>query len=348
MRQNVSRLSLLCILLCMPFLAAWSIGSIASREKKETFSFKNIKENSLLILSKDFGNITITQWDKDEIFMERKQTVSASTGDRAQKKLESRVVKPKKNGDTYTFELTFKDGNLPNDNYNFDDVWTLYVPKNKCSYDVENKFGDVIFLNNFKCNSLKAKVNFGKLSIQEADAKDRCKIEVTHGGLNINRINQATVSTKFTDIEIGRAGELTFNVAFGNAKIKHLDSGTGEASFSNLSISSLRKNLELSKCSHGNADVTLSDAQAFENLSINSNFGNINLYLSDKIEARYNIESKHGNIKMKSTVHTMFKQDGEADEKFVQINRGYFRKNSATHANIYISAKYGNVTVKDR
>lgn len=349
MKQLTSRLLLLCTMACLPLAEAWSIGSISTKEKQEVFRFSKIKANSVLLLSKDFGNITITQWDSNEILLERKLTVSAPTAEKAEKKIANRTLKPRNVGNTYSFEIQSVSTDEASDGkYNVDDVWTVYVPRDKCSFDITNKFGDVTFTNNFRCTYLKADVHFGTLSVQEVQADDRCKIDVKHGSLKIGSINKATLYIGFTNVNIARADELNFTLKVSNMIVKHLDRGEGETSFSELTIASLDRSLELLKCGHGKVDVTLGNANTFENLSANSSFTDINLFLPDKVRAAYNIEACHGNIKIKSPVCSTYTQEGSTGNKFISKNSGYLGPDPTPKARMDISAKFANVTVKNK
>lgn len=347
MKQQTSRLLWLLLLTIVPFATVWSSNSIVTKEKNEQFRVGKIKANSVLKLSNDFGNITITQWDNNEILLERKLTVSAPTAEKAEKKIESRTLKPRYFGNNYSFELQYVSSEETSEGKcNVDDVWTVYVPRDKCSFEITSKFGDVTFTDNFRCTYLKANVNFGAVHIPEIQADDRCNIDIKHGSLKIGRVNRATLHTGFTDVDIARADELNFSLSFGNITVRQLDRGTGETSFSDLTIASLNRSLELLKCGHGKVNVTLGNAKTFENLSANSSFTDVNLFLPEKLRAAYNIEASHGNIKIKFPVFRTYTQEGSAGNKFLSKSSGFLGPVSTPKAHIDISVNHANVTLK--
>lgn len=348
MKHLTSRILLLCLLACIPVVSAWSNESIASQEKKETFRFSKIKANATLKLSTDFGNLTITQWDKDEILLERKQTISASTAERARKKIESRVVKTKHVGNIYSMELETLPGKLPKDNYNMEDEWTVYVPQNKLSFDVKNKFGNVTLANDIRCPSLAISVEFGNVYLQKVQAEKNCVLEVKHGLLNVDQVTKAKVQTSFTNVYINQADVLEFSVSFGNLDVKKLVCGTGKSEHSNLYFSSLECGLQLTKCTYGNANVTLANAKTFEGLTIDSGFTDVYLSLADKIHAGYQLESKFGNVHVGASAHNTFEQEGDHTTGFTTVKRGYLGETSDPKAKIAVAAQHGNIVVMNK
>lgn len=349
MKHLTSRVLVLCLLACISVEAVWSNESIASREKKETFRFSKIKANATLNLSMEFGNLTITGWDKDEILLERKQTIKASTAENARKKIESRVVKTKHVGNTYYMELETLPGKLPKDNYNMDDEWTVYVPKNKLSFDVKNKFGNVTFANDFRCPSLTADVEFGHVYLPKAQAEKNCVMKVKHGIINIDQINKATLQAPFTNVYINQAEELEYEVSFGNLDVKRLGRGLGKSEHSNLYFSSLERGLQMTKCEYGTANITLTNAKAFVGLRINSNFTDVYLSLADKISAAYNLQSEHGNIRVNAPEkHSVSKKESDPDNGFTATQVGYLGKMSQSAAKIVVTAQYGNIVVMNK
>lgn len=348
MRHFTSRILVLGLLACIPLVAAWSAESLVSREKKETFRFSKIKANATLNIGTEFGSLTIVPWDKDEILLERKQTVKASTAENARKKIESRVVKTKIMGNTYYMELETLPGNLPKDTYNMEDDWTVYVPKNKLSFDVRNRYGNVTFTNDLRCPFLTVDVEFGNVYLLKVQAEKFCLLQVKHGVLNIDRINRATLQAPFTNVCINQAEELKFSVSFGNLDVKRLGRGTGKSEHGNLYVSSLEHGLWITECKYGWANITLSNAKAFEGLTINSSFTNVNLSLADKICAGYQLESKFGNVYVDSHAHNTYEQEGGPYTGFTTVKYGYVGGTSEPKAKIVIKAEHGNISVMNK
>lgn len=347
MKPFVNRLLCLCALACIPFVAAWSSESIVTKEKKEVFRFSNIKANSVLKVSLDCGDLTIAQWNKDEILLERKQTVNASTAEGATKKLESRVVKTGHRGNVYSIELDELPVRLPKDNFNLNDEWTIYVPQDRLGFDVKNKFGNVIFANDFRCTSLLVNVEFGDVRIPKVKAADS-KIEVKHGTMNIDQINKATLWAPFADVYINQAGVLDYKVSYGKLNVKKLDKGSGESEYSDVKVYSLDRSLVVKKCSYGKADITLTNAKIFEELTINSSFTDVNLTIPDNLRASYDLQTRFGSIKIRTSAHNISGQEGNPVEKFVTQKRGYFGSHAVPKEKITVSASYGDITVKGK
>lgn len=348
MKQVTCQLLLVCALICMPFTGAWGTKAMKTKEKKETFRFDKIKENAVLKLSNTFGKITIAHWDKNEILLERKQTISASTMERAEKMIESRIVKQEQAGNVYSFVQESLHVEQKQDSYNMKDEWMLYVPRDKMSFEIKNRFGDVNFTDNLKCGQLEVDVEFGGVYILEAQVEDACNVKVAHGSLNIGKSNKATVKTDFSNVDIEQVGRLDFSANFGNVDIKHMDSGNGKLSFSKFTVASLEKKMVISSCHHGKIDVTIANGKSFGELDINSTHTDVNLFLADKMSARYDLKAKFGDINVKAGVHSTHKQESGVKTGFVSSNNGYIGSDSMAKAHINIRTEHAGITIRNK
>ncbi|MCM1516426.1 MAG: DUF4097 domain-containing protein [Paraprevotella sp.] len=348
MKQVTCQLLLVCALVCMPFTGAWGADAMKTKEKKETFRFSKIKENAVLKLSNDFGKITIVHWDKNEILLERKLTISASTMERAAKKVESRMVKQEQVGNVYSLVLEYLPVELPKDNYNMEDEWMLYVPNNKLSFEIRNRFGDVNFTDRLKCRQLEVNVEFGGVYILEMQVEDACNVKVSHGSLNIGKSNKATVKTDFSNVDIEHVGRLDFSDNFGNMHVKRMDTGNGKLSFSKFTVDSLKEKMVISSCQHGEIGVTIADGKSFGGLDINSAHTDVNLLLADKMNARYDLKAKFGDIKVKVGVHSTHRQESDVETGFVSSNSGYIGSDSMAKAQINIRTEHAGITMRGK
>lgn len=336
------RLLLLCAMACLSFTAARSSKDMYTKERKQTFGYINIKTNEILKLKNDFGPIIIIPWDRDEIVLQRNLSVSARNANDAEEKLNSRKMNVGHRGNTYSFIL---DTSPTKTNCtDLRDEWKVYIPKDKLSFDIKNSFGDVNFMNSIKCEQLNIHVGFGKISMDgEMQVNDKCSITVEHGGLNIGKINKATLKTAFTEIDIKEVGTLDFAVEYGKMNIRQMGIGKGKTSFTNSVVYSLKKNLDVSSCEHGKFEVTLTDKKSFGGLSIISSFSNVSLNLAKKISAHYELKSHQGNIKINTEVHSTHQQERDVNNDFVSKNIGYIGNNSAPKAEIKVSAEFADI-----
>lgn len=345
MKQRVLRLLSLCILLSLPFAGAWGARTIRIKKKNETYSFSKIKENEMLKLSNGFGNITIVQWEKDEIMLERKLTVSAPTEESAQKKLESRVVKTKHIGNSYSFTLESLPQKMPEDTYNLDDEWTVYVPKKKLSYEIKNQYGDVRLAAFFKCNYFRADVSFGDVYIQEVQSGISCNISITHGSLKVDRANKANIRAGYSDVNLGEIDNLSFSVDYGDLDIQKLGSGEGKTTFCEMTIAELERKLNMPSCHYGKVDVTVKDSR-FEGVDIATSYSDVKLSLPAKIRTAYDLKAKFGDIKVKSEAHSSVCQKSDVHTGFMSRNAGYIGVDSTPDALIKITTEFADITLR--
>ncbi len=350
MIQITRKLMILCLLLCIPFAGAYSKETKKTATKNETFHFSNISEDAVLKLSNDFGDITIVHWEKDEISFHRKLTIGASSAENAQKRLESRVLKYKQSGNVYSFTLEFPNVRLNKDSYDINDEWIICVPRDKMSFDITNRYGGVNFTKNFRCKSLKTFIQFGNVNIREVHSDKGYYIDVAHGSVNLQKANNVTLKSGYSRIEMGQVDTLSVKSNFDTVNIKQLATGFGQLSFCNFAVASLEKKLVISKCSHGSVSATLSNGKEFQWLQVSGSHTPIDISFSDKINARYSITNRYGNINLKSGAHSTYQQEGGTDNGFTSHNNGYVgngvkaNANAYTHANTHDADKSRNIT----
>lgn len=336
-------------LICMPFTGAWGSKALKTKEKKETFRFGKINENAVLKVDKNFGKVTIAHWNKDEILLERKLTVSASTMAQAEKMLESRKVKQKYAGNTYSFVLEALHVENKQGNCNMEDEWMLYVPQGILSFDIKNRFGDVNFTDRLKCGQLAVDVEFGAVYILDVQVEDACNVRVTHGSLDIGKANRVTVKTDFSNVDIEQVGKLDFSSNFDDMDVKHLDTGNGTLSFSKFTVAALEKQMAIPSCQHGDISVTLANGKSFAGLDINSAHTDVNLFLADKMSARYDLKAQFGDIRVKAGgVHSTHQQESGVKTGFISNNSGYIGSNSMAKTQINIRTEHADITMRSK
>lgn len=344
MKTFTCQLLLAIALIGLPF-ASLKGKALQEQEKKETFVFKSVKKNGLLRLNKDFGNITIVLWDKDEIRVERVQTIAASTAENAKKKLESRMVKQEKGGGVYTLKLECKH-TQDNGEYRIEDIWTVYVPKDRLSFDVQNRFGDIIFPDGLKCAGLDSEVSFGTIFIKDVQASEHCTLTVQHGALDVEKANMLTVKTKHSNVKIGQVDELNFSHQFDTVNIDCLKNGSGTSKFTSFTLRTLECKLDLVDCKHDTANIGVGDSRSFEGLTVKAQHSNIHLLLGKKLSARYALQTKFGDVDVQADIHSQHRQKEEWESNFVSMDIGYVGSDANAKAKIDVTTTFSHITMK--
>ncbi|MDE5561753.1 MAG: hypothetical protein K2J00_08180, partial [Bacteroidaceae bacterium] len=130
--------------------------------------------------------------------------------------------------------------------------------------------------------------------------------------------------------------------------IERVSVGEGKVSFGKLIVNALERKLNVSSCKHGKINVTLVNGKSFEGLVINSSYTDVDLFLADRISARYGMKTKFGGIEIDSPVHSTHRQEGGVKNSFISSDSGYIGKDPAAKTLIEIQAGHGGIKMSNR
>ncbi len=383
MRHTFLKLTFLCALLCGAALEAWSMEVIVKREKEESLRFKDIKNDGTLRLQMEFGDVTFMVWDKDEILLESKTIVEAPNVELAEKGLKRHEFIHRKENDVYYISRQ-RVGNEENpNNVNYTSHCTLYIPKNKLSLQLSNKFGSIHMLDNYKCDRADISVIHGWLHINELLTSEAGKLSVKYGILNVSKANRLQIETEHCGkVELGTVKELTYkaqhgNIRIGEATTLHLDSefcrvdmdtfneGTFRMKFVTMSIQSARGLLALERCTHSTVickslakglkttcdhtrlEATLTNAKAFDRFTVDGNLNIVNLRIPEDLKARYDLSAQFGKIHVDTDRARGTTEQGDNTNNFTTRCKGHFGRDAKAKPQISIHGQHNNVSVTE-
>jgi hypothetical protein len=287
-----------CLLLTFTRLQA---GNCETAQRVLTKNF-TVSDNTTLKIDNTFGEITISEWDKNEISFT--VTIKATTKKQStSQELVDKVVIDFKQEKDLVSAIT----NCPsqkgkcNCTYNID--YQISVPKN-ISYDLINKHGDITMENatgnvnialmygNFSGNEFKgnSKINisYGKLSVKRLSGTNDeltgmygknlsvseangLKINVKHSKLFIRTAKQLSIENEHSDFEISNAEKIQLIKSFyGNyeiGEVKELLSKDADSWYTKLEINRLTGTLSVSSLTYGKLTIH-NIMPSFENIDI--------------------------------------------------------------------------------
>ncbi len=331
MKHIFLKLTLLCALFCGATLETWSMEAIVKREKEESFGFKGIKNGGTLRLQMEFGGVTIVVWDKDEILLKSKTIAEASNAELAEKVLKRHEFIHRKENDVYHIsrQRVGKEENLNNVNYT--SYCTLYIPKDKLSLQLNNKFGSIHMQDSYKCDRADISVQHGSLHINELQTNEMGKLNVQFGTLNVVKANSLQIETAHCgnvkigtlktlthkaqhcgDIHIGETSTLHLDAEFCEVEMDTFNQGSIRMKFTTLHVQSAREVLALTECNHSTfvctalakgltaepnfsaITATLSDPNAFREFRINGEHNSLKLYIPKGLNAEFFMQRSYG------------------------------------------------------
>lgn len=272
-----------------------------SRSVREAY---RIGKNSEVQVINKYGDIHLVPWEKDSVVFEIDVKVTSNKQAKADKifdyidfdfKETNYYVIAKtvfKGQNTIWSEMADVASTIFSSGTNTRIDYTVYFPAGN-DVKVENKFGNIYTTDH------KGKVDFnlsnGDMKAHSFSGPTRLKIEF--GNVSIDEISQATITLGYAELNLDKAGEITFETRssklyLNTCEILHLESKrdryyiksagelTGETFFTYLSVDKVIAKINL-KTNYGDLKV-LDISDTFLRMDFNSQYTDITLYLNDK------------------------------------------------------------------
>ncbi len=261
---------------------------------------------------------------------------------------------------------------------------TLYIPQDKLFLQLSNSFGVLYMQDSYRCKKASIAVKHGSLHINELLSNEESRLQVFFGSLNIEKGNHIRLTTGHCDkVQIGTVKELMYDaehcrdirirdaatndlkLEFCEAKLDEYNQGTVYLDFSTLRVQEAREPVVLThckhstlmcyaldkglkgSCQHSNIHAVLSDAAAFEKFSVNGSHSNVKLEVPQNLNARYDLKSSFGQIKLNVSQAKGTAEEGDRSNNFITSRKGYIGKNAQAKAQISILCTHSNIIVTE-
>jgi hypothetical protein len=339
-------------LLLLMLLASQSLragGDQYSRTVKREY---NVNPDAQLVVDNRFGKIHCNNWDKNVISLEVTITVDASDEASASKIMDRVTFTLSGTADRVEARTMISEGGMKkNSNMTID--YTINMPAS-VNIDLTNRFGD-IFVNEVNGKS-RLVLSYGNIDVNKLSSDDNM-VDIKFGNGNIKSINRAVVILKYSELEVGYAGNMrldskfsnldaskivAMNVNFEGGKLNtdNISTLDTKSKFSDLNIARLEKSLNLD-IQYGNCDIEQMPAD-FTSINIVNRYADVNVGLPDN--ANYSLD---------------------ADLKFCELdfpeNRAHFTEKISdptsksykavigkqSNSRVTVKSDYGNVSLHD-
>lgn len=236
----------------------------------------NPNNDTKLVVKNQFGDITIQDWDKQNIVVDISIITKAGSEETA-KNMQEKINVEINSSDSIIELVTLIDkhingtGIFKSSHREFSINYTISVPRN-LKMDIYNKYGDVV------ANELHGKsdftVKFGNFKANKLifnESKPLSKVIVSYGNCTINECNWLSCIISFSKLNITDAKALVVVSKYSTLEFTHLFSGVIESSFDKYQINEISSIVFKSKYT----DMTIDKLK--QKARFDSKFGDINL-----------------------------------------------------------------------
>ncbi|WP_027137424.1 GSKIP domain-containing protein [Gaetbulibacter saemankumensis] len=324
---------------------------------------KNIKKeytvnkNALLKVDNSYGNLDITTYEGNKIYIEVSIKVSGNDEDKVLDKLEEIDVYFESTPALVSAKTIFSKSkkswwNFSNNNTNMKINYTIKLPITN-NVELSNDYGSI----NLDKLEGKAIINcdYGKITTKELMAEDNSitfdytnnsYFEYINGGniaadyseFTVGKTKNLSISADYTKSNIEYAEDINFNCDYGAIKINQSNNINGNGDYLNMRFGTVYKNLNI-KGDYGSLKIDEMGAKA-GNINIKSDYLGITIGYNPEYHFNFEMNIKYGDAR--NTKEFTFT---ETIKKSVEnYYRGYY--GSKSNNLIKIDSDYGNVTFK--
>lgn len=286
----------MCMCLVIGFITihqTMAVNELVEKRKEISGGFKNVKANETLRIYNQFCMVTFNYWDKDEVLLKAEVIGKAETEEEAQKVIDGINVEFLYENSIYYLKMTDTKGDDKTRTMN--NMWTLFLPKNKLNLDIECKFC-TYFIGDYG-KDIKLRAEFSPIKIGDVPSA------------NVDAVS------KFGDFTVGKAKTLNLNAAFCSVtlserieqvtlKAKHCNGinlasvgefTVSEVQFSDLNVKELSKSLKIDKAQHSKVTVSNS-SNKLDFVTVKGEFTPVDLAVPDDLPFMYDLSSNFGNV----------------------------------------------------
>jgi hypothetical protein len=294
----------------------FSVQAVAQKEEKkryEHFKEKDISktypaQGNKLRIDNNFGNVTVTSWDRNEIKVDIHIESSSDNKEVAEKVFNNIEVEESKSGNEIRFETKTEkaknqnNSNCKSCNSKMSIDYEIHLPSN-LPLTVYNHFGALTIPD--YTGSVHLFSAFGSLTAGNLSKSE--KVQVEFGKANIKSLSNATLTFKFSDITVE-------NLAGANK-------------------------IDMEFCKSGSIKVD----NNLTSLSLNESYSTVNIRPTADFSATYDIRSNMGSVKDRSNAN--IKRTDKPQEYGPDSDKRYEGKSGSGGAKIQVNSTFGQIII---
>lgn len=322
-------------------------------DKRRTISkIFSVKTQDRLLVNNQFGDVKVNLWNKKEIRIDITITASAPTDERADDYLNS--VRIQESQDNFLISLKTEIDKTTFGNNGWNNWKGKSEGKNSIKIDytvsmpedmplvVLNKFGNISIPKFLAV--LKVESSYGDF-YAETLKNDHNTISIAFGNAMIKKIDGGTVQSKYSDLQMDRAGSITLVNKFGKLNIGEINKLMADIDYSNAKIGTLNKDAKVKLNFSNNFRINQCTA---DNIDIDASYSSI--YLPAE-PGSFDVTVSHGQFNYPEKGNLVFINNRPSTEtRKVSTTRQYEGKIGVSTDNgttLKIVSRFGSVNLKE-
>jgi len=347
-----------CILFLIPAIVLSNNGLKGKYNKEKTIKKEySVNSDALLKIDNSYGNINISTYNGNKVFIEVTIKVSGNDEEKLQKKLDGINVDFNASSSLVSAKTVFNNNkswwNWGNNNVSMEINYVIKLPITN-SVDLNNDYGGI----NLEKLEGRATINcdYGKITTKELMAENNVlsfdytsdsyfeyintgKINADYSGFTVSKTKKLDINADYTKSVVEIAEDVNFNCDYGSIYINKLNNVTGNGDYLTMRLGEVYKNVNI-KGDYGSLKIDQMTANA-GNLTVQSDYLGITIGYHPDYHFNFDVNIEYGSMKNTS--------DFEFTKKNIESNTNYYQGyyGSRSTANlIKINSDYGSVTFK--
>ena len=351
--------NILFILLMIPAISFATEKDKGKYEKSKSIKKEyTVNSDALLRIDNRYGNVDVTSWDKNQVVIEVKITVSGNNEDKVIQRLKMIDVRfDGSRSEVYAKTVIDKSssswsswwGTKSNVHYQID--YKIKVPVTN-SARLNNDYGN-IYLNELKGNA-SINCDYGKIEIGDLLSEsnsiniDYCSsstiakmnggsINADYSKFTVEEGDNIRLNADYTTSVFEKLIDLSYNCDYGSLKVNSARSVVGDGDYLTTRLGSISKKVAINS-DYGS--IRIEDLkEGFESVTVNGDYCGIKIGTPD---APFNfiLKLSYGGFKRGETGYDFTKQIVKSSSKYYE---GTYKKGSSKSI-ITIDSDYGSVT----
>lgn len=279
-------------------LLVWSMPAVATEEyvaenvkKKEVKKVFKVSASDVLEIENQYGNITVTHWEKNEIEIRVVIEAKARNNKRVEELLEYADVRIEHSGNTVSGETSMANFGGTKNNERLAVHYYISKPA-KIKPHLRLRYGNIILPQENEANTT-LEVKYG--NINAGDFTGKLKINSSYGNIEVGDFTDAqmtlaycgtvvigdgqdlSIDSRYSNGSLGDIEQLELEASYGKYKMNKIEAIELSAKYSNFDIQELGKELRGS-FSYGTINIK-HVSSALRKIQAAARYGKFNIYM---------------------------------------------------------------------
>jgi len=306
----------------------------------------DVKDQDVLAVDNQFGQVKINLWNKSEIKVEIIITANAPTDGRASEYLGAVIIDEKREKNKINLTTVINKSQFGQNGWNnkrgeknFIQIdYTVFMPKQNALI-VKNKFGNTDIPSFSAPLTIDSRYGiFSAASLANAENT----IDVSYGSAVIGKMDGGKLESHYSNIKLDQVTKLLLNNKFGELSIGDVTNLDADIDYSGAKIGIIRGSGKIKLNYSGNFKIN-ELTNSVENVDIQAAYSSVVLPAEAN---RFNVTVTYGNFSYPST-NVNFTQQPAKEDKSYKARQYQGKVGTGTGTKITVNSKFGDVKLKD-